>query len=488
MSKTIKNIIYVTIQQVVNTILPFLTIPYIARVLGVEQNGVYSYSLTIATVFAVFFSFGFAIHGANVIAQSTGVTREIRFLEIQILRMLFLFIGIALFFLFVRYYRQGISEVVLILQGTLILVNFFDISWYYQGIGDFKKIVTRNIIVKLVGTVSVFVFVRKPEDLWIYIGLINGSQLLGNIVLFKDILYTVKYINRVEFNKFVVHSKVAFLLFLPNLSGLILSNFDKIFLGSIGDIVGLSNYQQAQRILSFLYTVLMIPSPVIIQKIASLRFTNNHKEANHYVYMGLNMYLALGFFCVFGVVLGAGDFIVIFLGSQYKGAIALFIILSPILITKTVGGVIGGWYLIPLGRNKLHSLPLVIGTIVSVALNIVITPLFGVKAAAIIFVFAEIVVIFIQLLYSKELYQLVDKKNLSVLFLNFLSAYLMTEFFVKMDIAGNFDAIYLNFISVLGIFIGLSCIMLFLTKSSRMFITKCFNMLKGRYIYENSSN
>lgn len=479
MDKTLKNIIYVTGQQLVNTILPFLTIPYIARVLGVEQNGVYAYSLTIATMFAVFFSFGFAVHGANAIAQSKEEEREVKFLEIQILRMAFLFIGLVIFLFFIGYLDDKVHRSILLLQGILILVNLFDISWYYQGVGNFKKIVTRNIIVKLLGNISVFIFVKNPQDLWVYIALINGSQLIGNIILFKDILYTTKYLKFVDLKRIKLHLKVSMLLFLPNLSVLVFSSFDKIFLGSIGDIIGLSNYQHVQRIMLFLYMLLMIPSPVMIQKIASLRSTPQSGRADGIIRIGLNMYLILGVFCMLGIYLCASDFIMLFLGVKYQGAIELFIILSPILITKTVGGVIGGWYLIPKGKNVLHSVPLVLGTAISILLNILFTPLYGVKAAAVIFVFIEFIVIFIQLLYSRELYRLIDIKNILILLTIFLASCLTTRFITQLGI-NEINNMVLRLVSTVGLFITLSFSLAYIIKPSRLFASDCFNTLKGR--------
>lgn len=43
----------------------------------------------------------------------------------------------------------------------------FDISWLFQGLEDFKSIVIRNTIVKLVSVVCIFLFIRDQSDIYI---------------------------------------------------------------------------------------------------------------------------------------------------------------------------------------------------------------------------------------------------------------------------------------------------------------------------------
>jgi len=409
--RTTKNIFYVAGAQFVNAVLPFLTIPYIARVLGVEQNGIYSYSYTIVNVLVAVFAFGFSVHGANIIAQTQGVERTVKYLEIQIIRMIFLLIGYFTFIAFLLIYPANKEfQFILWVQSTLILISFFDVSWYYQGIGDFKKIVTRNIIVKLVGNLSVFFLVKQPEDTWIYIILINGSQVLGNIILFAGTFGLFRYVKQIQWINIFNHVKIGFFLFLPNIAVMIYTNFDKIYLGNLGDITGLANYQHAQRIILFIFTFLVIPSSVIVQRIATMRSRSETIEANRIIENGLNFYFIVGIFFIVGTVLCSSDFVDLFLGHEYVQVSILFVIMSPMLLFKTVGSVIGSWYLVPLGRNKKHSFPMIIGTIVSIGLNILLTPIYGVVMATFIAVGTELVVLLIQFYYSRELLRQIQVK------------------------------------------------------------------------------
>jgi O-antigen/teichoic acid export membrane protein len=487
-NKTTRNIIYVAIQQFVNTVLPFLIIPYVARVLGVVQNGVYSYSLTITNIFAVIFSFGFAIHGSNIIAQSEISKRQIKYIEIQILRTLFLLLGGVLFLGLILFQPLQYSKTIFLLQGLIIGVSLLDVSWYFQGTGEFKKIVSRNIVVKFIGSISVFILVKNPDDLWIYILVMNGSQLIGNFVLFLETIPFFKYFNRIQFSDFKKHIKISFFLFIPNISVLTYSSFDKMLLGGINDIQGLSNYQQVQRIISFIYAFLMIPSTVLIQKIAAYRGLSEDFKAEQLINRGLNIYTAFGTYLIFGIAICSNNFINIFLGHEYSAAINLLIIMSPIILFKTVGGVIGGWYLIPLGRVKLHSFPLVIGTLISILLNILLTPKVGVIAATIIFTFTELLVVLIQFAFLPEIRKLYDVKLIIIILASASFSYLLTNLINEFIVIPGITNLYALLLKV--IFYSLVFIVITLaSKHTRLYFFVVISGINKRgEKYQDSTN
>lgn len=65
-----KNFMYQMIYQILIIILPFVTSPYIARVIGAEGLGTYSYSYSIAYYFVLFSMLGLSNYGNRIIAQN----------------------------------------------------------------------------------------------------------------------------------------------------------------------------------------------------------------------------------------------------------------------------------------------------------------------------------------------------------------------------------------------------------------------------------
>nr|MBP3680509.1 oligosaccharide flippase family protein [Clostridia bacterium] len=100
-----KNYLYNLIYQILVLILPLITAPYISRVLGAENIGIYSYTISIATYFILFGSLGIAMYGQRQIAyeQEKGKKCTKTFWEIVILRFItMLFSMVIFYFTFVR--------------------------------------------------------------------------------------------------------------------------------------------------------------------------------------------------------------------------------------------------------------------------------------------------------------------------------------------------------------------------------------------------
>ena len=207
-----KNYFYNVLYQFLAILIPVITTPYLSRVLGAEKIGIYSYTLSIVTYFILFGSLGVAMYGQREIAyvQDDVEKRSIIFYEIVIMRLITLSLSLLLFYIsfclkgdYTFYYRILILELV---------ANMLDISWFFNGLEEFKKTVTRNTIVKLISLLSIFLFVKKPTDLYIYFIIYVLSTFLGNLSLW---FYLKKYIKKVPIIglKIFRHIKPAILLF-----------------------------------------------------------------------------------------------------------------------------------------------------------------------------------------------------------------------------------------------------------------------------------
>jgi len=108
MKKSItKNYIYNLIYQVLVLLLPLATTPYVSRVLGAENIGVYSYTTSLSAYFILFGSLGIALYGQREIAykQSDKKGYSKIFWEVLILRFITMLISIVIFY-FVFVYRE----------------------------------------------------------------------------------------------------------------------------------------------------------------------------------------------------------------------------------------------------------------------------------------------------------------------------------------------------------------------------------------------
>ena len=69
-TNTKKNYLYNVICELVTTLIPLITTPYVTRILGRGGMGSYQYVLTIASYFVLFANFGVKAYGNRCIAQA----------------------------------------------------------------------------------------------------------------------------------------------------------------------------------------------------------------------------------------------------------------------------------------------------------------------------------------------------------------------------------------------------------------------------------
>ena len=142
-------------------ILPIITAPYVARVLGPEQSGIYDYTNSIQTYFAMFAALGTASYGAREIARvrNDAVQRSILFWEIELMTVMTSAACIAVWFVFIAFTSQ--YKVIYLVLTMGLFSTMFDISWFFAGMEQFKYTVTKNAACKLIGVALMFMFVKN---------------------------------------------------------------------------------------------------------------------------------------------------------------------------------------------------------------------------------------------------------------------------------------------------------------------------------------
>ena len=95
-----KNYIYNVMYQIVAIIIPIITTPYVSRVLGANNIGIYGYTVSISAYFILFGSLGISLYGQREIAYCQGDSKKYSksFYEILLLRFIAMTISAILFY------------------------------------------------------------------------------------------------------------------------------------------------------------------------------------------------------------------------------------------------------------------------------------------------------------------------------------------------------------------------------------------------------
>lgn len=442
-----KNYLYNMTYQILISIVPLITTPYLSRTLGAEAIGIYSYTLSIVTYFILFGSLGVAVYAQREVAyvQNDKEKRSKVFWEILILRLVTMSISMILFlFTCIKNTGYGVYYKIFLIQ---MIANCIDISWFFQGLEEFKKTVIRNAIVKIISIILILILIKKPEDLPIYILIYCVSTFIGNISLW---IYVPKYICKIKLKdlKFRKHLKPILELFIPQVAVQVYTVLDKTMIGAIvNDKSEVGYYEQAEKIVKLLLTIITSLGTVMLPRIAH-EFANNNKEKiKETMEKSINFVLILAFPMMCGVIIIAPTFIPIFLGRGFEPSIKIMQILSPIILFIGLGGIIGSQYLLPTQRQKQYTTAVIIGAITNVILNSILIKIIGAQGAAIATVFAEASCACVQIYFVRKEF---DFKKILKKAIRYMLVSLLMMFFCMLIklLINNWNNIYILAVQV----------------------------------------
>lgn len=437
-----KNYIYNVAYEILALIIPLVTTPYLSRVLGAEKIGIYSYTISVVTYFILLGSLGTAMYGKREIAfcQNDLNKRSKSFFEILLLRTITLSISVIIFYF--TFCLNGDYKVYFIILLFEILANIIDISWFFQGIEEFKKTVIRNTIVKIISTILIFLFVKSQKDLLIYFLIYVSSTLLGNLSLW---LYIPKYITKDCIKKLNLkrHIKPTIMLFIPQIATQIYTVLDKTMIGAIiSDKSEVGFYEQAQKMIKLLMTLATSFGAVMMPRIAATYAKGNIDKIKNYMKQSFSFILLLTFPLMFGICSIINHFVPLFYGAGFEKVSSLICIISPILVIIGLSNVIGTQYLLPTKQQNKYTISVVVGAVVNFILNLVLIHKYASIGASIATVVAELSVTIIQLFLVKNQFNIMDIFKLSYKY--FISAIIM--FFISIFIGYLIDS---NLISII---------------------------------------
>lgn len=390
-----KNYIYSIISEILIILIPLVTSPYISRILGATQIGVYTYCYSIVSYFILFAKMGINNHGSRRIA-SAKVSQEKNkiFSNIIVIQIILSIIALFFYFIYILYNRHTYHTISMIMV-IYIVASLFDINWFFMGIENFRIIVVRNIIIKIIGTILLFCFIKKETDLWKYVIILGLNQLIGQISVWSYLKRYVKFI-KPSILEIKRQLKSIFLLFIPQIAVSIYKLMDKIMLGYYCTKDQLGYYEYATIIVNLPLGFITSLGVVMLPRVSSMLREGEIKKTKQYLHYSLLFVIGLSSAFMFGLSAISPTFIPFYFGKNFEPASDLVIGLSITLIFLSWANVIRTQYLIPNEKDKEYILSLIIGAIVNLCLNIKLIPLYEAKGAVIGTIIAEAIVCIVQ--------------------------------------------------------------------------------------------
>lgn len=256
-NRLVRNFFSLSVLKVVNLILPFVTLPYLIKTLGLEKYGAIVLGLSLIAYFQAITDYGFNLSATREVAKHRESRRQLSFIysKTQTSKLYLLFLSLIIIvplILIVPQFRED-SLVYLLICLMLIGQSLFP-EWFFRGVEQMGYITILDVLIKGGFTIGVFALIKSPDDYWLYPALFGSSYLF--VALLSHVLVMRKF--KLKFYivrplKVIKNLKLGFPLFInqfmPNfynntttfLIGMVLGKQAAGLFGAIRQITNLLN-------------------------------------------------------------------------------------------------------------------------------------------------------------------------------------------------------------------------------------------------------
>lgn len=413
-----KNYFYNLAYQLFLLIVPLIVTPYVSRVLTPEGVGQYSFSFSLITYFTIVGALGFGNYAQREIAKHQGDVKaqSKSFWEIVICRLIPVAFSLIVNIILCVLKVYDIYTSLMWIFNINIIAIAFDIAFLYQGNEEFGKLVLRNLIVKTISIVLIFLLVKTYDDLWIYTLINAGSVILSNLIMW---VVCYKYLAKIKVNilRPLRHLKGTLILFLPTIATSIYTVLDKTLIGllitdtykaeikkTIDGVTIITTvtkkysdlengyYEQSEKLIKMAMTIITSIGTVMIPRNSREFASGNIDKVRKNINISSKLVLLFGVPLTLGFISIASMIVPWFFGLRYDKCTILLRILAPLIVIIGFSNVLGLQYLLPCGKDKQFTLALILGSVLNLILNIFFIKIWWSIGAAIATVIAESVV------------------------------------------------------------------------------------------------
>lgn len=386
---TKKNFIYNLGYQMLVMILPLITTPYISRVIGPEGIGIQSYTYSVANYFVLFALLGINNHGNRSIAMVRDHKDKLNrtFSSIYSVQFVMSIIMVCLYLLYTLFVVKE-NKIIYIIQSIYIISAMLDINWFFFGVEQFKLTVTRNTIIKIVSVLSIFVFVRDKDDLYVYSLILALGTVVSQCVLWAYIKKYTKFI-KVSKKEILLQVKPILVLFIPAIAISIYKIMDKIMLGSITNMTQVGLFENSEKIISIPLGVISALGTVMLPKMSNIYAKGDEYGGKKYIGLSIDFIVFISFGSIFGLIGVSPTLIPIFLGDKFRDCVNIVSIMSITIVFLAWANVIRTQYLIPKKKDKVYIISTIVGSCVNLLANFILIVKYGAIGATIGTILAE---------------------------------------------------------------------------------------------------
>ncbi|HEX7365843.1 MAG TPA: oligosaccharide flippase family protein [Pelobium sp.] len=385
--KAITNMGALVIVQILNYLLPIITIPIIVRIIGPSNFGAINYLSAIVAYFVLFIGYSFELSAARSIAMNLGNKARLNRIFSRVLfAKILLFVASTIIFAGLVFYTENLRKDLLLSVYTYLIcvASIFDCNYLYTAKQDLKQVALFNLIAKVLLNVSFLVFIRKQEDYILQPLLISISQIVVGIGSFYWAvrLYSLKILfpRLKTIANMLWNDKV---LFFHSFAHTVYTTLNIIFLGYFSSEAEVGFYTAGWKLIILIQALLISPLGVVLFPIIGQAFGKSKTDGIAIIQKMIPIIVFSTLAIAFGILIFGNLTVRIFYGDKFLDSVLIFRILAFMPMMLALNMLFGIQTMVNLKMDKKFFLITLSAALINIVLNLVFIKYLGSPGAAI---------------------------------------------------------------------------------------------------------
>lgn len=385
------NMLINAVKGLLSILFPFITFPYIARVLQAEGIGQFNFASSIVSYFILIAGLGISTYAScegpkyreDRVAASKFASE---IFSINVLSALVAYVLLLLCLILVKK-LQGYTALILVLSVQIVFQTLGK-EWLCTIYEDYTYLAVRYVVFQIISIAALFMFVQDTGDCLIYAFVAVLSATGANIVNY----FRVKTFCDVSFvlnRNMLQHMKPILVFFATAIAVTIYVNSDMTILGFLGTDADVGIYSVSVKVYTIIKSVLASAVAVVIPRMAAMSSNADREGIAKTAKEVFEIVFTITLPALVGIIVLAEEIVFIIAGEAYLAAALSLKILSLALLFCMLGYFWGQCVLYPYRQEAVVFKGTVICALVNVVLNFLLIPLWKQNAAALTTVISE---------------------------------------------------------------------------------------------------
>jgi polysaccharide transporter, PST family len=409
----LKNVIPLYGVQIVNTVFPLITVPYLTNVLGAESWGTFAFFQAISVYVLLVVEFGFDFSGTREVARHQAVKKKYSeiFWNVLVAKLFLILISLIILYC-IHGFIPLFSKHPFFLWSCYLfgIGQGLNLIWFFQGLEKMKLVASLDVTTKIFMLIGIFVFIKSPEDAWKILALYFFSSFISNffayVIAFKDVEFCKPTLDSFK-NIFII----GWGMFVFKSSTTLYAVSNTIILGLLCPMEFVGYYAISDRIIKVLRGIIHPLNRAFFPRLSILV-----KEDLNKALLGVRLSLLLT--CGISIILAVGVYffapIIVnsLLGGSFSEAITVLKIMAILLPVVSLSSGLGLNWMVPLGQDWAFNKIIMFAGLLNICLAFLLIPKYFHVGATISLVIVELFItayVFLYL-YVKKINPILQKK------------------------------------------------------------------------------